>query len=97
MPCVEGRAGDHKRRRTGIIEGRGSDTDLFREGLPVDGGFGLRMHHVQFRITGLYEDWRRYIDAMEASHPPRLCGGGGELHFAFVDEAERLGHQLEYV
>ncbi len=81
-----------------IIEDRGSDTDLFRKGLPRDGGFGLLMHHVQFRITGSYEDWRRYIDAMEASHPPRLRGGvGDDLRFAFVDEAERLGHHLEYV
>ena len=81
-----------------IIEDRGSDTDLFRQKLPTDGSFAVKVHHVQFQITGTYDDWLRYIEEMTRSHPPRLLGAvGDDLRFAFVDEMARLGHNLEYV
>ncbi len=81
-----------------IIEDRGSDTDLFRQGLPIDGSFAVKVHHVQFQITGTHDDWLSYMDEMQQSQPPRLCGAvGDDLRFAFVDRMELLGHNLEYV
>ena len=81
-----------------IIEDRGSDTDFFRQGLPTDGSFAIKVHHVQFQITGTHDDWLRYMDEMTQADPPRLRGAvGDDLRFAFVDEMARLGHNLEYV
>ena len=81
-----------------IIEDRGSDTDLFRQGLPTDGSFAVKVHHVQFQITGSQDDWLRYMDEMQRNQFLRLRGGvGDDLRFAFVDTMEALGHNLEYV
>ncbi|GJG85898.1 hypothetical protein tb265_10790 [Gemmatimonadetes bacterium T265] len=81
-----------------IIEDTGSGTDFFRRGLPDDGRFAHRLHHVQFQIVGARELWDRHLAALVASHPPRLSGGTGEdLRFAFTDETGVLGINFEYV
>jgi len=82
-----------------LIEPVADQAPLHAEGLPQNGGFAMRFHHVAMRIRGELQDFEAHMASLDkTAHPVVWTGGMGEvMRYAYTDERATLGHYVEHV
>jgi Glyoxalase/Bleomycin resistance protein/Dioxygenase superfamily len=82
-----------------LIEPQGETAPLFSAPLPMDGRFGIRFHHVAFRIAGGIADFEAHMASIDPEKHPVVWHGrlGEVLRYAYTDERATLGHYVEHV
>jgi len=80
-----------------IIQPLGGFDAIYREALPVDGGFAMRFHHTCQRVDSETDYEALLLDIEQRGLTIAAQGQhGGHVRYLYIDARAELGHYLEH-
>jgi Glyoxalase/Bleomycin resistance protein/Dioxygenase superfamily len=79
-----------------LIRPIAQDVSIFMDWLPAQ-GFGLRLHHIGFRLHSLQEWQDMQAETNARGHRVALSMASPSSRTLYIDTAAELGHYVEYL